>query len=265
MRKLCYPLLLVLAVGLSACARSRPETAIPTIVLDSPSAGPAAGGSGVVTASAVVVPVRHADLGFPLTGVIAAVDVEVGEPAHAGDTLATLGTEILEARVAEAEADVSAARAQLNYLIRQGEDEVHLQAARAEIDRVQASLDGAAAVLGQATLTAPFDGTIAAVHVATGETVVPGQVVLILGDLTSFRIETTDLSERDVPDVRVGQPATIFIEALSKEITGRVKDISHAAESLGGDVVYRVTLALDEQPQGLRWGMSAEVTISTSK
>jgi hypothetical protein len=30
---------------------------------------------------------------------------------------------------------------------------------------------------------------------------------------------------------------------------------------VGGDIVFKVTIALDEQPKGLLWGMTAEVTI----
>jgi hypothetical protein len=35
------------------------------------------------------------------------------------------------------------------------------------------------------------------------------------------------------------------------------------ASTVGGDVVYAVVIALDEQPEGLRLGMSAEVQIAT--
>jgi hypothetical protein len=31
---------------------------------------------------------------------------------------------------------------------------------------------------------------------------------------------------------------------------------------VGGDVVFAVTVALDDQPPGLRWGMSLEVEIA---
>jgi hypothetical protein len=41
-----------------------------------------------------------------------------------------------------------------------------------------------------------------------------------------------------------------------------VVDIAPRADILGGDVVYGVTIALDEQPPGLRWGMSVEVEIA---
>jgi hypothetical protein len=40
-------------------------------------------------------------------------------------------------------------------------------------------------------------------------------------------------------------------------------DIAHVSETVGGDVVYKVTVELDEQPEGLRWGMSTEVKIET--
>jgi hypothetical protein len=34
---------------------------------------------------------------------------------------------------------------------------------------------------------------------------------------------------------------------------------------VGGDVVFKVTIDLDNQPQGLLWGMSADVKIDTEK
>ena len=82
-----------------------------------------------------------------------------------------------------------------------------------------------------------------------------------MGDLTHFRIETTDLSEKDIADVKLGAQANVFIEALNKEFTGKVVDIGRISEKVGGDVVFKVTIELNEQPEGLRWGMSADVSI----
>jgi HlyD family secretion protein len=190
------------------------------------------------------------------------VDVKVGDRVRAGQTLVTLDTTIQEARVREAEANLLAAQIQFNYQKRLGVDEVHIQTAEADIARAQALLDSANALLAsQSQLTAPFGGTIVSVDIAPAETVVPGQVVIVLGDLTRYQIETTDLSERDVPRVRIGESAKIFIEALNEEFSGRVVDIDHIGSTLGGDVVYTVTLEFDHQPQGLLWGMSADVEI----
>jgi hypothetical protein len=72
-------------------------------------------------------------------------------------------------------------------------------------------------------------------------------------------VETTDLSERDVSSVQIGQPAIIHIDALNQDVTGRVDAISPVADTLGGDVVYKTTLELDERPNGILAGMSVEV------
>jgi multidrug resistance efflux pump len=131
------------------------------------------------------------------------------------------------------------------------------------VAQAKAALDAARAALDQATLHAPFAGKIASMEVEPGETVIPGSIVLTLADLDRLQVETTDLSERDVAQVAVGQRATVRVEALGVEVRGQVAGIASQADVIGGDVVYAVVVELDEQPPGLRWGMSAEVEIIT--
>ena len=83
-----------------------------------------------------------------------------------------------------------------------------------------------------------------------------------VGEISRMQIETTDLSERDVPAVQIGQSVNVYIEALDATVTGKVIRISPISETVGGDVVYPVTIELDEQIPGLLWGMSAEVEIA---
>ena len=265
MKKYSWIIIPILAIALAACSSSAASTAIPTLVLDSNTNGKPAAAAGSVTASGEVVPVQSVKLSLPLTGIVKTVEVQAGDKVTAGQTLVTLDTTILEAQVKQAQANLDAAKTQLKYLIRTGTDQEHLASAQADIDRAQAVLDAANATLAQAALVAPFDGTIASVDIAPAETVVPGQVVITLGDLSHFRIETTDLSERDIPSVKIGQAANIFIQALNQNLTGKVIDIAHISSTVGGDVVYKVTIELDTQPQGLYWGMSADVAIPTGK
>jgi HlyD family secretion protein len=214
----------------------------------------------------VVVPINDAQLSFTSVGKVTEVNVKVGDQVNAGDILVQLDTTILEAKVKEAEANVVAAQAQINYLNRLNTDALHFESAQAELVRAQALLDSAKATLNaQSTLTAPLDGTIVSVDISPAETVTPGRAVILLGDLSEYQIETTDLSERDVPGVQVGQSVNVFIEALNQELTGKVVEVSQISSTLGGDVVYPVTIELDEQPQGLLWGMSADVQIQTGE
>ncbi len=262
--------LLVTTMGvllLSACGAAATPTAIPTVSLDDGGSqtNTQSNDANAVAASAVIVPVEDAQLAFSSVGRVTAVDVKVGDKVRAGQTLVKLDTTIQETRVKEAEANLLAAQVQYNYQKRLGLDDVHIESAEADVARMQALLDSAKAILdSQYVLVAPFDGTIVSVDVAPAETVVPGQVVILLGDLSRYRIETTDLSERDVTRVQVGQPASIFIEALGEEFTGKVIDVDRISTTLGGDVVFKVTIELDDQPEGLLWGMSADVQIETT-
>ena len=51
------------------------------------------------------------------------------------------------------------------------------------------------------------------------------------------------------------------MEALNDQISGTVAQISPQANTVGGDVVYTVTIELDEQPEGVLWGMSVQVEV----
>jgi RND family efflux transporter MFP subunit len=261
--------LTIFALLLAACGSlASTPTPIPTIVLDNNGSSPnnPSSNSDAVTASAVIVPVNDVQLSFSAVGRVNSVDVKVGDRVTAGQTLVTLDTTILEAKVKEAEADVLAADAQIRYLNRLATDPLHFESAQADLVHARALLDSAkATLLAQSTLTAPFGGTIVSLDISPGETVVPGQVVILLGDLSKYQIETTDLSERDVTRVQPGQPANVFIEALNEEFTGEVIDIDRVSSMLGGDVVFPVTIELDEQPKGLLWGMSADVQIQTTE
>ena len=266
--KLLY-LTLLLALLLSACGSvlSTPEP-IPTITLDSniqaESSSPV--GSAVITASGIAVPTNTVQLSFPLVGSVVEILVDAGDTVNAGDTLVQLDTAILQANINEAEANVIAAETQVSYLRRITESSnENILAAEAEVDRQSAILDAARERLDQATLIAPIGGTVASVNISLGETVTPGLIVISVGDLSKMQVETTDLSERDVPEVKIGQSATIYIDALDQETSGVVTRIAEQASSIGGDVVYKVTLSLDKTPPELRWGMSAEVKISVGE
>ncbi len=255
--------IIMLGMVLSACAGNAPQTAIPTVVLSSGSNTGPESASGGVTASGVVVPQPNASLSFPLTGTVKTVEVKAGDTVTKGQKLVTLDTTLWEAKVAEAQAALTAAQANEKYLVRTGTDQEHIDAANAAVEQAQAALDSANASLAQATLAAPFDGTVASVDISPAETVIPGQEVIMLGDMSNFQVETTDLSERDAPSVQVGQAATVTVTALNQQFPGKVTDISRVASTVGGDVVYKVTIQFDTQPKVLLWGMTTDVSIAT--
>ncbi len=375
---LLLSLLMVLAVGCGPASGPSPTPVAPPP--DTTPPWPSSGSGGpTVSASGEVVAEQAAQMGFAMAGQVETVEVSLGDEVVEGDTLISLESSTLRAGVAQAEAALEAARAQLAELeagprpedlataeaayanalaqyhkleagpsdeerrialaalrkaeaalvqaqaaydaiawveevtempqtlalqlatldyesalasyelvtrgalpedleaawrnvksaiaqvdkLRAGATPGQLAIAQAAVAQAEAALDTARATLNQATLTAAFAGTVADVQVGPGQVVMPGQVVLTLGDLSQLQVETTDLSERDVDRVRIGQETTIYVEALGVDVPGRVAHISPLASTVGGDIVYTVVLDLNEQPEGLRLGMSAEVEIAT--
>ena len=89
-------LLFVSALGLAACGQNATPAAIPTVVLNN--AKPSVAGTSV-SASGEIVPMPKAQLSFPMTGSVKTVEVKAGNKVTQGQTLVTLDTSILEAKV----------------------------------------------------------------------------------------------------------------------------------------------------------------------
>lgn len=180
--------------------------------------------------------------------------------AQAAAALAQLTTGARPSDIAAAEAEVRRAQAQYD-LLKAGARPETLAVAQADVASAEGVLQRAKADLANMELRAPFAGTVTAVKVNAGEMALPAQVAVTLADLSRLRVETTDLSEQDVARVAAGQAADVYIEALGLEVSGRVASIAPQAVVVAGDVVYTAIVELDTPPQGLRWGMSAEVRI----
>ena len=260
--------LVVLALVLATvgCAPAVTATPIPTIALDS--IGPLKGEN--VQASAKVVPAQETRLSFVISGPIREVTVEKGSLVESGQILATLSSPELEYGLLQAEAALREAEFDYKYwtLPRRLADRTVVDrrpVAEKELEVSRRSLDTARAELTQTNLVAPFAATVVSIEVQPGEYVQPGQVVLMLAKLNDLKIETTDLSELNVAAINIGQPANIHVDALDKEFPGIVTAISPISNTLGGDVVFKVTIQLDEQPENLLWGMSADVEIQTEQ
>ncbi len=276
MKRYFWSISMILTILLAACGSptplaSSPAAPAPVEVENIPSAD-------VVVSSAVITPVQVTRLSFIISGLIKEIKVKEGDKVQTGQSLVMLDTSELEFAVMAA--DAAYRSASINAEL-QDADRVRVvnentgrvtfvslpyelkQKAEAKAAQILAALDGAKANLVSGSLTAPFDGTIASVDVIAGELVQGGQVVLTLASLNDLQIETTDLSERDISRVKIGQSVNVYLEALDVTVTGKVILISPVSKTVGGDVVFPVTIKLDEQPEGLLWGMTAEVEIQT--
>lgn len=176
--------------------------------------------------------------------------------------IARAAVETARAQLAVAQAQARQSQAQLDLLLA-GPPAEAVAVAEAQVKQAQTALQGAKIALEKTVLVAPLAGTVGKVMVEEGETVMAGAPVLTIGDLTALQVETDDLSEVDIVEVAVGQMAKVTVDALpDMEFNGRVSRIMPMAEERHGDIVYTVTIDLEEGLEaGLRWGMTAYVNI----
>lgn len=163
--------------------------------------------------------------------------------------------------IAEAEADLRRFESALE-LLTAGTRQEALIAAQADVAKAEAALSLAKADLFDTKLRAPFAGTLAAIDVKIGEQIVVGTPVVQLADLSTWQIETEDMTELDVVYVYEGDQVFIKFDAIDAlELTGSVVRIKPIGKNREGDITYTAIIQPDQHDSRLRWNMTASVTI----
>jgi len=176
--------------------------------------------------------------------------------ASYSDTLDILSTE-----VALAEARLSALWSWQNPLL-DAPSRTEIAQVEAQLRQAQVSVEQLQWQIECSVLHAPFDGVIAAVRVRPGEWVAPGAPVLEVVDTSRWYVETRNVSELSIGQVRAGQRAIVEVLALDRtEIGGTVDTISPVAIVQQGDTTYTLMVAVDATDLPLRPGMNAQVQI----
>lgn len=148
--------------------------------------------------------------------------------------------------------------------------------AREERSRLEAALVGARDNLSKTTYRSPIDGRIVGLNIEEGEIVVvgtmnnPGTQILSVADLSRMQVKA-DVDETDVVDVRVGQTATITVDALpDTSFPGTVTEVGNSATratagTATGETNFDVEVLFDKTVLEVRPGMTADVEIEVKR
>ncbi len=168
-----------------------------------------------------------------------------------------IDTAIAEANLSLAQAQL--AMAQQDYeKVKNGPNPDDLSLAQARVKTAEASLAAAQAAYNDTELKAPFNGTLAQLNLKVGELAAPGQVAAVLGDFSQWIVETNDLTEIDVPKIKVGDKVQVTFDALPDvELTGVIDSISKIDVLSHGDTTYTTRIRLEKGDPRLYWGMTA--------
>ncbi len=154
--------------------------------------------------------------------------------------------------------------------------EIALQAARqqfqqidAEKKQLEARLKTLRKKIRDATVRSPLSGIVSAKYYEEGEVVPPGHPVVEVMHLDKVWVKIY-LSEKTLPEVRVGQTVEVRTDGLEKSLQGRIAWISPKAEftpktiytpETRTSLVYAVKVNIDNPDQVLKQGMPVEILL----
>ena len=96
--------------------------------------------------------------------------------------------------------------------------------------------------------------------VKPGEWIRPGQVVIKIADLSQWTVETDEIKETDITQVKPGAQVQVSLAAYPDlKLAGLVETVDQLYTEDEGDIFYKAKIKLEDSDPRLRWGMSAHV------
>jgi HlyD family secretion protein len=143
-----------------------------------------------------------------------------------------------------------------------------------DIERAEAGSSQARDQLSKTTIYSPIDGTVTVLNSKLGERVVAtnqfaGTEVMRVADLSHMEARV-DVNENDVVNVKVGQKATIAIDAYTeRKFKGVVQQIANTGKTTGAGTQEEVTnfevkIRMDDSDVSLRPSLSCTADIETN-
>jgi len=212
-----------------------------------------------------------------LSAALDRVDVREGDAVAAGQVVAQFDTAPLRAQLAERQAGLASARANLEQAQRTREANAQLvqrnfitqnafdsadatfQAQRANVDAAQAQLAQTQLQLDDAVVRAPISGLVAKRYVQSGEKVGIDTQLLSIVNLSQLEVRA-QAAVSDVARVQPGTAADVQIEGLSgTHFRGRVDRINPSADP--GSRSIDLYVSFPNEHNLVRTGMFANVRL----
>jgi HlyD family secretion protein len=232
-------------------------------------------------------PVVLVNVGTQISGRIRRVLVDFNQPVRAGELLAELDSSLIEAQIAQLEANFQEMRTQLSVARRklerseglaargfisaaQVEDERQaVELAQARVRAIEAQVARERTNLAYTAIRSPIDGVVIARSVDVGQTVAASfqtpTLFLIARDLRDMQIDT-NVAEADVAQLRLGMQARFRVDALGeRSFEAAVRQIRLNPKIEQNVVTYNVVLATRNEDGLLLPGMTATVQVEIAR
>ena len=198
-------------------------------------------------------------------GRVVDVFVEVGSKISLGQPLVRLDDELYRlesdrAKIAYDKAAMDLERLEQLYKD-QSISESDIEGARLAAKGAEVGWRLALKTYHDATIKAPFNGTVAARFTEVGQTVERGMPIVQLVDISNLKL-TVAVSEENIGYVTNGAPVKVIVDAVDMEVQGKVTAIGSRATT--GARTFPVEVSLPGSPQ-LRSGMFARAIIAARR
>ena len=206
-----------------------------------------------------------AEISPSVMGTIRALRLALGAQVRAGDVLATLSAGEIEAQASSARAVFEQARLELSRAEQlktsQSMSPAAYDSSLAQFRVAEAALAEADVMRGYTIIRAPFAGVITQKHADVGDLAVPGKPILVLESPGALRLEAA-VPEGVAGHLKVGDTAAVRVDALGREVTGTIAEVSPSADPLSRTLL--VKLDLPAEPE-LRAGMFGRMAVRTGQ
>jgi membrane fusion protein (multidrug efflux system) len=216
------------------------------------------------TVAGQLAPLRVVGVTSQVGGALLRVTVEEGSRVSRGQLLAELDSRELEAQLRAARANQAVASATVQ---RSEQLRANQVITAAEFERDQAALISADATvsqletrLGFTKILAPIDGVVTQRFVQTGDIVGGASRLFTVADVSTL-VTQLPVSELEVPFLREGSTVMVRVDALGRDVQGRIRRIFPAADSVNRLVPVEVAVS-GAQQAGLKPGYSVRVTLN---
>jgi HlyD family secretion protein len=257
--------------------------------------------TAIVTATGSINPVVSVQVGSQVSGKVSQLFADFNSRVKKGQVLAQIDQKPFKARLSQARAAVKSAKGNLaraDVLTAQRKREFERLAAlrpqafvsqadvdlaetayreaaanvevlQAQLDQAQAALASAELDLGYTTIYSPVDGIVVSRNVDVGQTLAAAfqtpVLFIIAQDLTQMQVNA-NVSESDIGGVKEGTEAHFRVDAYPKQFfEGIVTQVRNAPISIQNVVTYDVVITVSNPELKLKPGMTANVTIVTSR
>ena len=225
-------------------------------------------------------------VGSQLSGIVKKLNVTVGTHVDAGEVIAVIDDAPIQARLAQAEAQVQLDRTTMERAgmnsdrarqlgsqglipVQQQQDlKLAFDEAEAKYEKSLRDRDLVKVDLRYVEIRAPIGGTIASVSTQEGETVAASftapTFVTIIGDNSLQLVAMVD--ETDSANVKRGNSVSFTVDSYpSRDFPGIVESVAPKATIVSGVVNYEVAIGIRRDAKLLKPDMTANVSVETAQ